>query len=147
MKKAIYNNKGRQVVNSDWAEFNKQTNCISTGNVYANTQMSSFIRPYKKTECNGFQFPEGHLMNTDLKQFSGYKIPYGLEQVIKDKNREDSVILYMFFTLRNGHVVPFGWVLTDGGHHHIGQYTVRRYNESYTKRWSALNEAIQYITE
>ncbi len=147
MKKAVYNSKGNQVVNTDWAEFNKQTNCISTGNVYANTQLSAFIRPYGKTECNGHKFPEGDLMKTDLKQFDGFRIPYGLEQVIKDKNREDSVILYMFFTTRNGHIVPFGWVLTERGHHLIGQYAVRRYNESYTKRWSALNEAIQYITE
>ena len=147
MKKAVYNSKGSQVINTEWAEFNKQTNCISTGNVYANTQISSFIRPYKRTECNGFRFPEGDLMKTDLKQFDRFRIPYAIGQVIKDEKREDSVILYMFFTTRNEHVTPFGWVLTDRQHHLIGQCVVRKHGESYTKRWSALNEAIQYITE
>ena len=149
MKKAVYNSKGNQVVNTDWAEFNKQTNCICTGNVYANTQVSSFIRPYGKTECNGYQFPEGHLINVDLHQFDSYRIPENLERVIRDKNRKDSVILYMFFTLRKGNkrITPFGWVLTDREHRLIGQYVVCGCGESYTKRWSALNEAIQYITE
>lgn len=147
MKKAIYNKKGSQVVNTDWVEFNKQTNCISIGNVYANTQVSSFIRPWSGTKCNGFDFPEGHLMKVDLRQFDGFHIPANLRDVIRDKNRKDSVILYMFFTMRNKRVVPFGWVLTDREHHLIGWNVVREYGESYTKRWSALNEAIQYITE
>lgn len=147
MKKAVYNSKGNQVVNTDWAEFNKQTNCISTGNVFGRTQLSWFIRPYGKTECNGYKFPEGHLMKVDLDTFGKFRIPENLEQVIRDKNRKDSVILYMFFTLRNKRITPFGWVLTDREHRLIGQYVVRRQNESYAKRWSALNEAIQYITE
>lgn len=147
MKKAIYNKKGNQVVNTAWKEFNKQTNCISTGNVYANTQVSSFIRPWSETKCNGFDFPEGQLMKFDLQNFGRYRIPENLDKVIRDKNRKDSVILYMFFTIRNKKVTPFGWVLTGREHHLIGWNVVRGYSESYTKRWSALNEAIQYITE
>lgn len=147
MKKAIYNNKGRQVVNSDWAEFNKQTSCISTGNVIADTQISTFIRPWEQIECNLHKFPEGHLMKFDLDTFNGYRIPEGIMDVIRNKDRKESVILYMFFTVRNKKVVPFGWVLTDKNHHYIGHRIVRAYGESYTKRWSALNEAMQYITE
>lgn len=147
MKKAVYNSKGNQVVNTDWKEFNKQTNCISTGNVYANTQVSSFIRPWCETECNGRVNPEGHLMKFDLQQFDGFRIPANLLDVIKDKNRKDSVILYMFFTMRNKRVVPFGWVLTDKNYKLLKWTVVRENNESFKKRWSALNEAIQYITE
>ena len=62
MKKAVYDKSGRQIVSSAWKEFNQQTNCISTGNVYANTQYSSFIRPWKEKECNGHVNPEGHLV-------------------------------------------------------------------------------------
>ena len=145
MKKAIYNKKGRQVVDSGWKEFDRQTNCISMGNVYANTQVSSFIRPWSKTECNGYDFPEGQLMRFDLQQFDGFRIPANLLDVIKDKNRKDSVILYMFFTMRNKRVVPFGWVLSERDHSTIGWQVVRYPGESYVKRWSALNEAIQYI--
>ena len=146
MKKAVYNKYGtRQIIDSGWKEFDRQTNCISTGNVYANTQISSFIRPWSQTECNNHTFPEGQLMNYDLQQFDRFNIPTNLLDVIKDKNRKDSVILYMFFTVRQGHVVPFGWVLSERDYSTIGWGVVRHYGESYIKRWKALNEAIQYI--
>ena len=145
MKQKIWNKKGEQVVNSGWKEFDKQTNYIGTGNVYANTQVSTFIRPWGQTECNNYTFPEGQLMNSDLKQFDGFRIPASLLGVIKDKNRKDSVILYMFFTMRNKRVVPFGWVLSERDYSTIGCHVTRNHRESYIKRWSALNEAIQYI--
>ena len=147
MKKAVYNNKGNQVVKTDWVEFNKQTNCISTGNVYANTQRSSFIRPWLETKCNGHDFQAGHLMKFDLENYRGYRIPEEIESYIRDKYRKDSVILYMFFTVRNKRVIPFGWVLTDRNYKLLKWTVVRDYNESFKKRWSALNEAIQYITK
>ena len=99
MKEAIYNKRGtKQLINSGWKLFDKQTNCISIGNCYCNTQMSSFIRPYNETMCNGFIREKGHLMNWDLQQYSSFHIPANLEKIIRDKERQDSVILYMFFT-------------------------------------------------
>lgn len=147
MKKAVYNNKGNQVVKTQWKEFDKQTNCIATGNVYANTQVSSFIRPWLETKCNEHDFKAGHLMKFDLDNFRGYRIPEEIESYIRDKYRKDSIILYMFFTVRDKCVTPFGWVLTDKNYKLLKWTVVRENNESFEKRWSALNEAIQYITK
>lgn len=93
MKAPIFNTKGtRQIVNMGFKRFDAQTNCISTGNVLANTQMSIFIRPYAQTQCNGFDFPEGHLMDVDLKMFGRYSLPSDIEKEIRNEKRKESVI-------------------------------------------------------
>ncbi len=148
MKKSIYNKTGtRQLIDSGFKEFDRQTNCISTGNCLFNTQVSSFIRPWSLRECNGYTFPEGQLMNYDLKQFHRFAIPEWIERVIRNKDRTDNVILYMFHTTsRDGYVRPFGWVLTTRGHDLIDSCVVRERNQRYCKRRFALDEAIKYIT-
>ena len=149
MKKAVYNKYGtRQIIDSGWKEFDRQTNYISTGNVIASTQLSSFIRPWRQTECNGFTNQCGHLMNYDLKQFDRWRIPADLLVEIEDKNREESVILYMFYTnTKDRDIKPFGWVLTTRDHKYINSRVVRNWGESYVKRSAALWEAIRYITD
>ena len=148
MKEAIYNKTGtRQIIDSGWKEFDRQTTCISTGNVISNTQLSFFIRPWRETECNGRTNPEGHLMNYDLKYFEKWHIPADLLVTIEDKNRRESVILYMFHTMtKDRYVKPFGWVLTTRDHRYINSRVVKEYGESYLKREKALWEVIRYIT-
>lgn len=147
MKKSIYNKRGtRQIVNSGWKLFDKQTNCIGPGNCVFNTQVSSFIRPWKQLECNGRVNPEGHLTNFDLEGFRRYNIPSRMLEILRDKNREESMILYMFFVLVNGEVEPFGWALTTKDYGLVASSVVRRYGQSYAKRYNALYEAIEYIT-
>lgn len=146
MKKAIYNKRGNQVVDTGWKEFDRQTNCIATGNVYANTQVSSFIRPWSETACNGHSFLEGHLMKYDMKQFDGYRIPTDIREILTDHNRQDSVILYMFFVInKEGHVEPFSWIVTDRNYKLIARHVTCGYRQSYTKRLLASKEIISYI--
>ena len=148
MKKAVYNKYGtRQIIDSGWKEFDRQTNFLATGNVIANTQISSFIRPWCETECNGFTRREGELMKYDLNQFGKWHIPADLLVTIKDKNRKESVILYLFYTMtKDRYVKPFGWVLTTKDHRYINSRVIREWGESYVKRSAALSEAIRYIT-
>ena len=146
MKKAIYNKAGtRQLVNTGFKRFDVQTNCISTGNVLANTQLSYFIRPYGETKCNGYDFSEGHLMNADLKLFGRHHIPEDIEKLIRDKERKESVILYMFYTRYKGFTDPFCWILTDKNHNHIKSDVVC-YGSNVNKRWNAMLEIRHYIT-
>jgi hypothetical protein len=146
MKKAIYNKRGtRQIINSGWKEFDKQTNCISTGNVYASTQMSSFIRPWKETECNGFERPKGELMHFDLQPFIRHHIPQFIYDRIVDIERQDSVILYMFYVMKDGRVEPFGWLLSTREHDYITSCVKRSAGQSYAKRANALFEAKSYV--
>lgn len=57
----------KQIINSGFKTFDKQTNCITTGNALCSTQHSGYIRPYCEVECDGFSFKEGELMEYDLK--------------------------------------------------------------------------------
>lgn len=147
MKKKNWNSTGnKMIINSGWKEFDRQTNCISTGNVICNTQLSWFVRPYRKTECNGLDFPKGHLMDHDLKVFNPYHIPEQIMDVLTDINRRESYILYMFFTKCKGTVEPFCWVITDY-HHQLITYSIEcGYRQQYSKRESAAKETIGYIT-
>ena len=53
MKKAEYNKTGtRMIIDTGWKTFDKQVKLISTGNVFTDTQLSLFVRPYSMTECN-----------------------------------------------------------------------------------------------
>jgi hypothetical protein len=133
MKKAVYNKKGtKQIIDSGWKEFDRQTNFLATGNVIANTQISFFIRPWCETECNGFTRREGELMKYDLNQFGKWHIPADLLVTIEDKNRKESVILYLFHTMTKDR--------------YVNSRVVREWGESYVKRSAALWEAIRYIT-
>ena len=147
MKKAIYSKNGmKQLISSGWKLFDKQTNCISTGNVISNTQFSSFIRPWNETECNGYTFSEGHLMNCDLEPFRKYRIPKQFLNLLEEKSRQDGVILYMFFVYKNGVLCPFSWVVTSSDDKLIKKAVVCSYNENKMKRFNALYEILNYIT-
>lgn len=144
MEKPIFNKRGtRQIINSKWKEFDNQTNLISTGNVISNTQYSSFIRPWKERKCNGCDFPEGQLMNFDLKFFSN--IPQAIEDYLRDKNREDNAILYRFSICRDEQCYPFCWIVTDSNNKLIMRRVIAEYGESRAKRISAANEVMKYI--
>ena len=152
MKKAEFNKRGtRQLVDTGWKTFDRQTNCISAGNVIANTQISTYVRPYRETECNGLTFKPGELMTLDLKPYVKYRIPEAILDLLEFKVRKDSLILYMFFTTPKGRIEPepFLWVLTTKEPHprlkisrvvcHLGQ--------RYMKRYDAADEILKYITE
>ena len=148
MKKAIFNKRGtRQLIDSGWKEFDKQTNLITTGNAVLNTQHSSFIRPWSETECNGHTFPEGALMRSDLSTFRS--VPLSILEIIEDKNRRDGVILYEFWTydLKTARCKTFCWVVTDRNHKLLQKRIIVEYGTNRMKRISATEEILKYITE
>lgn len=149
MKKAIWRKDGmKMIIDSGWKEFDRQTCCISTGQVITNTQYSMCIRPWKQTECNGFTNPEGHLLDFDIGPFRKYSIPGSISRVLKDKGREKTVILYMFYIHdKNGRIEPFFWVVTDCFHHLMASQLKVGFGKNYMKRYSASREILEYITE
>lgn len=152
MKEPKFNKNGtRQLVDTGWKEFDRQTNCITTGNAVCSTQMSTYIRPFSETECNGFAFRPGELLDADLKPYRKYSIPNSILETLEDKGRKNSMILYMFFTIpsRKLEAVPFFWVLTTREPHPnlIDKHVCLRLGERYTKRMSAATEILKYITE
>ena len=149
MKEAIFNKRGtKQIVNTGFKLFDKQTNCITTGNAICNTQFSSFIRPFSQCECNGFVRREGELMHFDLNPFKKWRVPSAIQDVLKDRERKDSVILYMFFTNNKEFgIEPFLWVLTSREHKLIRSSLVFGYKRWLNKRCEAATEVIKYITD
>ena len=137
----------KQIIDSGWKLFDNQTNSIFPGNTYSNTQYSSYIRPWGETECNGNIREEGVLTKFDLKPFQQFRIPEKVMQIILDKERKESVILYMFFVYKDRRINPFCWVVTDYNDKLIDFRLVVRYKESWIKRYTAAQEAISYITE
>lgn len=136
----------RQIINSGWKLFDNQTNCITTGNAYCNTQYSSYIRPWGEIECNGFTKEKGHLMKFDLKPFKQFRIPENVRQILFDTERTESVILYMFFVCKNDRIKPFYWVVTDKNYKLIEDRIVCEYGQQFMKRVSARMEILSYIT-
>ena len=150
MKEKIWRKDGnKQIINSGWKLFDKQTNVITTGNAICNTQISFYIRPYNECECNGKNdYAKGSLMGYDLRTFQRFQIPRRIEDALRNKNRKESWVLYMFFTRdKEGIVRPFCWVITDYHDKLIDYQIVVRYGEQYMKRHVAALEAISYITE
>lgn len=149
MKKAVFNKRGtKQIVRTGYDVFDRQTNCIITGNAICNTQVSSFIRPYSQQECNGMTFQQGHLLKTDIQGFTQWRIPQVILDVVNDRERTDSVILYMFFTTHKQYgVQPFLWVVTDKNHKLIAQSVVSQDRQWAYKRIEAAKEILKYITD
>ena len=148
MKEKIWTKDGmKQIINSGWKEFDEQTNTIFPGQCVASTQYSMCIRPWKEKECNGYVNPEGHLLDFDLKPFRKYRIPSSIESILTDKEREQNLILYMFFTVRDGRVTPFCWVVTDYDHKLVNYCVVYGYRQSWLKRYNAAQEAMSYIIQ
>lgn len=145
MKKCTWDNPNKMHFESEYKTFNRQTNIITTGNVFANTQISNYIRPWNQTECNGAAFPAGHLMNYDLQHYRC--IPEEIERVLYDKNRTKSVILYQFrvWNEKNHESEPIGYVVTDRDHNLIAYSIICWYGKSYGKRYSAIRECMKYI--
>ena len=129
----------KMIINSDFKEFNKQTNCISQGNVIANTMWGLYIRPWNETECNGLTFKEGELFQQDLKHFN---ITRAMREYIKSLNRK--IVLYEIFIYRNGKKDVIGWLIEDK--ERIIDITVANSIGNYRKRFSAL-ETVKNIIE
>ena len=129
----------KMIINSNFKEFNKQTNLITSGNVIANTMWGLYIRPYNETECNGLTFKEGELFQQDLKHFN---ITRAMREYIKSLNRK--IVLYEIFIYRGQRKDIIGWLIEDKGR--IIDITVANSIGNYRKRFSAL-ETVKNIIE
>lgn len=133
-------NGNKMIINSDFKEFNKQTNLITSGNVIANTMYGNYIRPYDETiNPVGEVVEKGHLFNFDLQYFH---ISNAKREYIKSLNRQ--VVLYEIFIYRNGKKDIIGWLIEDNGR--IIDMTVSYSRGDYRKRLSAL-ETVKNIIE
>ena len=122
-------------INTKFKLFNRQTNCITSGNALCNTQYSNYIRPYNETNCNGNVFEKGHLQNYDLQYFH-LEEHTALKEYVK--SFDHSVVLYEFFIYKNKQKDVRGWLVEDNGEiiHMVVNASNPRVN--YEKRYDAL---------
>lgn len=136
-------NKMKMIINSGYKEFDRQTNCISNGNIIANTMYGNYIRAWDDTiNPVGNIVPKGYLFNYDLKYFN---IDNTIRDYIRALNKQ--VILYELFTYnRNGKKNLIGWLIEDNGII-INMFVENGYGKSYVKRYLALQTVKNIIEE
>ena len=143
MKQIEWVNPNRMKFDSLHKTFNRQVDCISTGNVIGSVQYSSFIRPYTKTTNPvGEEKPQGYLQEWDLKWFREL-VPKWVLDIVRQYTREQYGILYVFKHNSNGRRIVHGAVLTDYDYRLLRKFYL---NNNY-KSESVVDEATKYITQ
>lgn len=147
MKKSEWINGNKMRFESSHKTFNDQTNIISTGNIIANTQYGSYVRPYTETECNGFTNEEGHLQDFDLEPFiRNFQTSSSTIKEIKTICRFRTAILYAFFHRnREGKRIVHGYILTSAPSN-TAKTLMLFLERSSTKSLDILHEAGKYIS-
>lgn len=142
MKKTEWVNGNKMLFESKHKTFNRQTNYISTGNVWSNTQHSGYIRAYNDTiNPVGEKVEKGHLQDFDLDGFSN--LPSNIRSWIKQNVMDNSVILYRFQYYIKSKRIDVGYILTDSNHKYIQTWICK----NTQKYWSVIEEAKLYICE
>lgn len=126
---------------SEHKTFNKQCDCVATGNVWGNVQYSRYIRPIKETRCNGIDFAEGHLYELDVAPFKRLINHYHLRYAT-DLLKENGGILYVFSHISGASRIIDGLIATDRQHNHLVTVQIARGYKVST----VLNEARKYIS-
>lgn len=147
-KKLWHRGGNRMIIDTGHKTFDRQCDCISTGNVWGDVQHSSFIRAFDETECNGFSNSPGHLQDFDLKYFieSVPNIPVRVLKEIKEATKTISGILYQFrhFTgpSWNRCKIVHGYVLTDEKYKVIKKWQTNGGHKS----WRVLEAVLPYMS-
>lgn len=94
------------IINTLHKAFNKQTDYIGKGNVFARTQLSSFIRAYNTRE-----HAPGIDRDFDLKVFNGLDIM--LKKKILELTEKETVILYKFRHWDKTKEIIHGYIITS----------------------------------
>lgn len=146
MKKVEWRTPNRMKIDTGHKTFDRQCDCLMTGNVIGNTQYSNFIRPYNETECNGFTNPKGYLQEFDLKHFTS--CPRYVIAFVKEAALDKSVILY---EIRHWIKEPgkehrkyvHGYIVTDGKSDELlATFTTGRTHKSH----AIIRECVKYLS-
>lgn len=143
MKAYTWDNPNKMHMNSGFKLFDKQTNVIGTGNMIANTQVSFYIRPYNEVMNGGYKGKPGDFLKFDLQPFQD--VPQHIRNILWNKDRKESVILYQFRVFHGDRKEIIGYVLTDKDYNYITHSVFCPYGCSQWKRERAITEAMQYI--
>jgi hypothetical protein len=105
---------------------------IGTGNHWGNTQWSNYVRPVDETECNGQQFPPGHLRRFDYDQFR--HIPGGVPAKVRafmDGIKEPVILNCFFHRVGDNRKIVHGWIIVTS--HEQPEGVTPRYKHGIVK--------------
>jgi hypothetical protein len=142
MKKIQWLNGNKMKFSSEHKTFDNQCRCIMVGNQLGDVVLSSYVRAYIETECNGIENEKGHLQEWDLNEGFLKDFAYYVKDWIRKNVKKESVIAYEFRHFNNNKKIIDGYVITDNKHKLLNVW----YEGNYKNR-SAVDEAIKYITE
>jgi hypothetical protein len=139
LKKIEWANPNKMKFESGHKLFDRQTNYLSTGNVIANTQFSSFIRAGNCTVSPvGEHVPEGVLQDFDLNPFKG--LPRFIREFIRKVGKDKSVIMYELRHWYGRTKVVDGYVVTDADYKHLKTFYINK------RARNAVDEALKYFS-
>ncbi|MEM7591372.1 MAG: hypothetical protein AAF383_07605 [Cyanobacteria bacterium P01_A01_bin.83] len=148
MKQLQWLNANKIDIDTGHKTFDRQTNTIGTGNIIANTQYGSYIRSRFNTECNRFQFAEGHLQQYDLQHFArSFRLNHYIAQRVKQSaDNYNGVIFYAFFHYQRRQKIVDGFVLTKthrDNHQYITSFVT---HPQFNKAHGIISTVRQYVS-
>ena len=144
MKKAIWATPNKMLIKTGHKTFDRQTDVITHGNVFANTMIGLHIRPYCEVyNAVGKVRPPGHLQDYDLTTFRRLGTPSRIIKYVKDQAVTDPLWLYVFFHHNGSNMVIHGYVVTDKKHNLLKTFVTGPTYKSYC----VINECVHYVAE
>lgn len=126
-------------LNTGHKTFDKQTDCLSVGNVFSQTQVSGFIRGFNNVDCNGFDWKQGELQASDLKYKKDY--PKQVIDFIKKEAIDKDVIIYKYRHFNGKTEIIHGYIITDTQCNLLKKY----YNIDTNKSRGVIDTVVEYI--
>lgn len=144
MKEKKWSSDGNQMlVDTGHKTFDRQTVCLSTGNVISSTQLSGYIRAFNDVRMPpGYEVEPGHLQAFDLDSARWSGLPNHVRKRVVEYAVDKSVILYKFRHFSGNREIVDGWVLTDADYHLLFKAVTGPTYKSY----EVIDECTKYIT-
>lgn len=140
MKKAEFINPNKMEINTGIRIFDNQTNLITTGSAFCNTQKSMIVHAYNKTKES---LAEGDLQNYDLSFFKT-DMPSYVEEKIRKLAAKSEVYVYEFFhTNKKQTKVVHGYVVTTKDHEFLNYFVIGPTHRSY----GVVQECAKYVSD
>ena len=116
------------------------------GNIVSPYQWSGYIRPITETNCNGMEFPIGHLRKFDLDSPRFEKMPQIVKNKVIEFTEKESVILYVIhhYSEKKHQRVIDGYIITSDKHELLYQNNLGKYG-GFT--WDYMRKAVKQITK
>ena len=140
-RKAVWRDGNHMLFESGHKTFDRQVDCISTGNIIGNVQLGFYIRSYAETKCSGQTFPVGHLRDFDLENWQ--QLPSHVRERVLRETTDKGVWLCELRHWRGEHKIVHGYILTTDDDHRL----LARFRTGPTyKSDLVIDEAITYVT-